>query len=123
VSKGRDDKKFLSALHYFVVHNIAWRALPAEFGNWNSIWKRFWRLSQSGVFEAFFEALAAMSDTPHLVQMFDSTVLRAHVSAASAKGGRTVRLALSPQDDQLMSQDTRTNRPKSMGLISFCIRM
>ena len=39
-------------------------ALPAEFGNWNSIWKRFWRLSQSGVFEAFFEALAAMSDTP-----------------------------------------------------------
>src|SRR2546429_9321669 len=57
--KGRDDKKFLSALHYFVVHNIPWRALPAEFGNWNSVWKRFWRLSQSGVFEAFFEALAA----------------------------------------------------------------
>ena len=36
--KGRDDKKFLSALHYFAVHNITWRALPAEFGNWNSIW-------------------------------------------------------------------------------------
>ena len=34
--KGRDDKKFLSALHYFVVR--------------------------------FFEALAAMSDTAHLVQ-------------------------------------------------------
>jgi transposase len=59
--KGRDDKKFLSALHYFVVHNITWRALPAEFGNWNSVWKRVWRRSQSSVFEAFFEALAAMS--------------------------------------------------------------
>jgi transposase len=35
--KGRDDKKFLSALHYFAVHNITWRALPAEFGNWNSV--------------------------------------------------------------------------------------
>jgi transposase len=67
--KGRDDKKFLSALHYFAVHNITWRALPAEFGNWNSVWKRFWRLSQVGVFEAFFEALAAMSETAHLVQM------------------------------------------------------
>src|SRR4249920_504705 len=89
--KGRDDRKFLSALHYFSVHNITWRALPAEFGNWNSIWKRFWRLSQSGVFEAFFEALAAMSETAHLVQMFDSTVVRAHVSAAGAKGGSTVR--------------------------------
>jgi transposase len=89
--KGRDDKKFLSALHYFSVHNITWRALPAEFGNWNSVWKRFWRLSQAGVFEAFFEALAAMSDTAHLVQMLDSTVVRAHVSAAGAKGGSMVR--------------------------------
>jgi transposase len=89
--KGRDDKKFLSALHYFVVHNITWRVLPAEFGNWNSVWKRFWRLSQAGVFEAFFEALAAMSETAHLVQMFDSTVVRAHVSAAGAKGGKTIR--------------------------------
>jgi transposase len=91
--KGRDDKRFLSALHYFVVHNITWRALPAEFGNWNSIWKRFWRLSQSGVFEAFFEALAAMSDTAHMVQMFDSIVVRAHVSAAGAKGGRAAKLS------------------------------
>jgi transposase len=37
--KGRDDRKFLSALHYFSVHNITWRALPAEFGNWNSVWE------------------------------------------------------------------------------------
>ena len=88
---GHDDRKFLEALHYFTVHNITWRALPAEFGNWNSVWKRFWRLSQTGTFEAFFEALASLSDTAHLVQMFDSTVVRAHVSAAGAKGGRTLR--------------------------------
>jgi transposase len=90
--KGRDDRRFLEALHYFAVHNITWRALPAEFGNWNSVWKRFWRLSEAGVFEAFFEALAATSPTAHLVQMFDSTVVRAHVSAAGAKGGKTARL-------------------------------
>src|SRR4051812_9822534 len=56
--KGRNDRKFLEALHYFTLHNITWRTLPAEFGNWNSVWKRFWRLSQAGVFEAFFDALA-----------------------------------------------------------------
>src|SRR3712207_6017454 len=89
--KGRNDRRFLEALHYFCVHNITWRALPAEFGNWNSVWKRFWRLSRAGVFEAFFDALAAMSQTAHLVQMFDSTVVRAHVSAAGAKGGSTAR--------------------------------
>jgi transposase len=91
-AKGRDDRQFLEALHYFAVHNITWRALPAEFGKWNSVWKRFWRLSEAGVFEAFFEALAATSPTAHLVQMFDSTVVRAHVSAAGAKGGKTARL-------------------------------
>ena len=89
--KGHDDRKFLEALHYFTVHNITWRALPAEFGNWNSIWKRFWRLSRAGVFEAMFDALAATSATAHLVQMFDSTIVRAHVSAAGAKGGSGAR--------------------------------
>ena len=34
--KGRDDRKFLEALHYFTVHNIT-GALSAEFGHWNSI--------------------------------------------------------------------------------------
>src|ERR671926_882338 len=85
-AKGRNDRRFLEAIHYFAVHSITWRALPPEFGNWNSVWKRFWRLSQAGVFEAFFDALAGLSRTAHLVQMFDSTVVRAHVSAAGAKG-------------------------------------
>ena len=89
--EGRNDRKFLEALHYFVVHNITWRALLEKFGHWNSVWKRFWRLSRSGTFEAFFDALAAMSETAHLVQMFDSTVVRAHVSAAGAKGGSMIR--------------------------------
>jgi transposase len=89
--KGRNDRRFLEALHYFTVHNISWRALPAEFGAWNTVWKRFWRLSQSGIFEAFFQALAACSQTAGLIQMFDSTSIRAHVSAAGAKGGRKTK--------------------------------
>jgi transposase len=89
--KGRDDRKFLEALQYFTVHNLTWRALPAEFGPWNSVWKRFWRLSQRGVFEAMLAILAGMSGTAHLVQMVDSTVVRAHVSAAGAKGGRKAK--------------------------------
>ena len=109
--KGRDDRKFLEALHYFSVHNVTWRALPAAFGQWNSVWKRFWRLSQSGVFQAFFEALAALSRTAHLVQMFDSTVVRAHVSAAGAKGGRRVRHSAAPAAD---SRPRSTSRSISM---------
>jgi len=88
---GHDDRRFLEAIHYFTVHNITWRALPAEFGKWNSVWKRFWRLSRTGVFEAFFQLLAEQSPTAHMVQFFDSTVVRAHVSAAGAKGGSKIR--------------------------------
>jgi transposase len=88
---GRDDRRFLEALHYFTVHNITWRAFPSGYGKWNSVWKRFWRLSRSGVFEAFFQALAQCSETAHLIQFFDSTTARAHVSAAGARGGRKIR--------------------------------
>src|SRR3954466_5253860 len=95
-AKGRNDRLFLEAVHYFAVHNITWRALPEAFGNWNSVWKRFWRLSQAGVFEAFFDALAATSRTAHLVQMLDSTIVRAHVShragACLASCGRMSRI-------------------------------
>ena len=106
--KGRDDRKFLEALHYFTVNNVTWRALPAEFGNWNSVWKRFWRLREANVFEAFFETLATLSDTAHLVQMFDSTVVRAHVSAAGAKGGKTVRRSVA---HAAASRPRSTSRP------------
>ena len=108
--KGRDDRTFLEALHSFCVHTITWRALPAAFGNWNSVWKRFWRLSRAGVFEAFFDALAALSDTAHLVQMFDSTIVRAHVSAAGAKGGKHARRSADPAVD---SRPRSTSRATS----------
>ncbi|SFG56027.1 Transposase [Novosphingobium sp. CF614] len=89
--RATDDRRFLEALHFFTVENVRWRAQPKEFGHWNTVWKRFDRLSKAGVFEAFFDTLAAMSPTAHLIQMFDSTIVRAHVSAAGAKGGRKDR--------------------------------
>lgn len=90
-AKARDDRVFLEALHFFAVHNISWRALPERFGKWNSVWKRFDRLSKAGVFGDFFAMLAGLSGSAPLVQMFDSTIIRAHVSAAGAKGGRRAR--------------------------------
>lgn len=89
--KAADDRLFLEALHFFTVENVRWRALPERFGHWNTVWKRFDRLGKAGVFEAFFDTLASMSRSAHLIQMFDSTIVRAHVSAAGAKGGSKAR--------------------------------
>ena len=35
--KGRDDRKFPEAPQDFAVHNITWRASPAEFGPWKRV--------------------------------------------------------------------------------------
>ena len=90
-AKAKNDRLFLEALHYFTLHNITWRALPERFGNWNSVWKRFDRLGKAGVFEDYFSILAGLDEGAHLIALFDSTVIRAHVSAAGAKGGRKAR--------------------------------
>ncbi|PRA52756.1 IS5 family transposase [Brucella pituitosa] len=89
--ESKNDRLFLEALHYFTLHNICWRALPEQFGNWNSIWKRFDPLGKAGVFEDDFSILAGLDESAHLIAMFDSTVIRAHVSAACAKGGRKIK--------------------------------
>jgi transposase len=119
--KAEDDRRFLEALHFFTVENVRWRALPERFGPWNSVWRRFDRLSKGGVFEAFFDALASMSSTPHLVQMFDSTVVREHVSAAGAKGGKKGkrsggRVAASPRKS---TQNDATEQAKAAPVRQF----
>ena len=53
-AKAKDGRLFLEALRFFAVHNITWRALPEQFEHWNTVWRRFHRLSRSGVFEDFF---------------------------------------------------------------------
>ena len=116
--KAEDDRRFLEALHLFTVENVRWRALPERFGHWNSVWKRFDRLSKAGVFEAFFDTLASISPTAHLIQMFDSTVVRAHVSAAGAKGGKTtkrsdIRAAASPRKSTQNRTPPATSSPST----------
>src|SRR3979409_2018848 len=112
---GHNDRKFLEAVHYFTVHSITWRALPIEYGKWNSVWKRFWRLSRSGVFEAFFQALAECSETAHLVQFFDSTTARAHASAAPAQGGSSAKRSAARA---AASRPKSTSRPISTATLS-----
>ena len=118
--KAENDRRFLEALHFFTVENIRWRALPERFGPWNSVWKRFDRLSKAGVFEAFFDTLAAMSSSAHLIQMFDSTIVRAHVSAAGAKGGKkgkrsVARAAASPRSPRKIGRLRRHHRLRPDG--------
>ena len=86
--RAEDDRRFLEALHFFTVENVRWRALPERFGHWNSVWKRFDRLSKAGVFEAFFDTLASMSSTAHLLQMFELDHRARSCLGGRSKGGQ-----------------------------------
>ena len=68
-----------------------WRAVPERYGKWNTVWRRFARGRNLGVFEAVFAALAESGAAEARVPMLDGTTIRAHQHAAGAKGGRTAR--------------------------------
>src|SRR3984957_18079147 len=80
--KAKDDRRFLQALHFFTVENVRWRALPERFGPWNSVWKRFDRLSKAGVFEAFRARV-------HEFYGASPSDVRLHRRARSCVGGRS----------------------------------
>jgi transposase len=96
-SRGRnafDNRLFVDAVLWIGKTGAPWRDLPERFGNWNSVWRRFDRWSQKGVWRQVFLELGD-PDLEWLI--LDSTVVRAHPHAAGAKkrptgpGGRPSR--------------------------------
>ena len=83
-------RRFVETVLWIARAGCAWRLLPDEFGPWNSIYKRFARWQEKGVWRALLDGLSADADTEWL--MLDSTVVRAHACAAGAKKMRETKL-------------------------------
>ncbi len=77
---------------YALRTGLPWRDLPAEYGNWNSVHRRFRRWCVQGVFDLILETLVGLGITDDWkIQMVDSTSVRGHSQAAGAKGGLSRR--------------------------------
>lgn len=90
----RDDRRVLEGIIYRYRCGLAWRDVPAEFGPWQTLWKRHRRYSGDGTWDRILAALLVEADAAEVLGWavgVDSTIIRAHQRAATLKrdtGGR-----------------------------------
>jgi transposase len=105
---GGDHRTFVNAVLWIARTGCPWRDLPARFGHWNSVWRRFRRWAAAGVWG---RVLAAVRDPDVSTLILDSTVVRAHPAAAGAKKTPARR----PSAAAPAGSGRRSTRPSAAG--------
>ena len=54
----KDQRVFVNAIVWLLRTGAPWRALPEEYGSWNSMYSRFRRRQAKGFWKAIFQALS-----------------------------------------------------------------
>ncbi len=92
----RDHRLVVEGIIYRYRTGIAWRDLPAEFGPWQTVWKRHRRFAGDGTWDKVLTALLRRADAMGEIDWevaVDSTIARAHQHATN-----TTRLAGGPSE-------------------------
>lgn len=86
-----DNRPIVNGILWRIRTGAPWRDLPEKYGKWMTVYQRFRRWSEAGIWEAVASAVTqAMADNRH--HSIDSTTVRGHPQAAGAKGGLANRL-------------------------------
>jgi transposase len=87
-----DDRRVISGIVHVIKSGCRWCDCPPEYGPPTTIYNRFVRWAERGVWERLSRELAARGRSTQ-TQMIDATHVKAHRSASGAKrGNRAERL-------------------------------
>jgi transposase len=81
-----DDRRVISGILHVLKSGCRWCDCPPEYGPPTTIYNRFVRWAERGVWERLFRELARRGRSTSM-QMIDSTHVKAHRSASGAKRG------------------------------------
>jgi transposase len=81
----RDNRRYFEGMMWIARTGSQWRHLPDEYGKWNSVFRRYRRWVETGVFDAMLETLAEIVERDPRADMIDSTIVRAHHCAVGLK--------------------------------------
>lgn len=87
-----DNRRFLNGMLYVLRVGCPWRDMHERYGKWNSVYVRFRRWAEQGVWDALLQTLVDLGLADNWQHMVDSTVVHAHSQATGAKGGLIRRL-------------------------------
>ena len=90
-----DNRRFIEAVLWIARTGSPWRDLPATFGHWNTVFKRYRDWVKADVFKRLFDAV---SDEPDMeYAMVDATIVKVHRHGQGAKGGLRARPSAAPR--------------------------
>jgi transposase len=77
-----DDKRVLSGIIFVNRNGLRWRDAPREYGSHKTLYNRWKRWDEKGVFTRMMEGLSAQRAEPQTV-MIDATYFKAYRTASS----------------------------------------
>ena len=80
-----DNRRFINGMLHVLRTGCPWRNMHERYGKWNSVYVRFRRWAEQGVWDALLQTLVDLGLTDDWQHMIDSTSVRGHVLAAGGK--------------------------------------